>query len=153
MHFLIANLLVMLTVTSCSRNEVPDNTQELNDYTSLKVDGTEFIDDIDGGGFISASGWANISGDFSNSTIAISFPGATATGTYTLSSGDGDFAGYTVLSPAQTYSLANAGSWFTVEITEIYAGTLSGMKGTFEGELYNAAGDHIVITEGKFEDH
>lgn len=147
-------IALIITISSCSRNEVPDNTtEELNDYTAMTVNGIRLVDDTSGGGFISGSNLASIGGDFGNSTLAITFSNAVVAGDFDLSSANGDFAGYTITTPSSVYSLGNSGSWITVTITDIYAGTLKGLKGTFEGVLYNAAGESITITDGEFEDH
>ncbi len=150
MNILLAFLFI--AVYGCSREEVPEETGSGNeDYTSLLVDGVYLIDDTDGGGYISASNLALISGDFDNATLILSIANVTAPGTFILSSSDD--ASYQINSPFENYNLDNPGSHLTVVITEIYPGTLKGLKGTFEGELYNDAGDFITITDGQFEDH
>lgn len=145
-------ILFLLISTSCNRDETSNNDDTAKDYTSLKVDGTYMIDEEDGGGYISASDVASISGDFDTKTFIMIINDVTAEGTYVLDATDD--CSFT-LSPDLDgmYSLNHAGSHITAVFDVIDDGSpFKGVKGTFDGVLYNGNGDYITITEGEFED-
>lgn len=147
----IAILFLLITI-SCNKDETSNNDDTAKDYTSLKVDGTYMIDEEDGGGYISASDVASVSGDFDSKTFIMIINDVTAEGTYVLDASDD--CSFTISPDIDgMYSLNHAGSHITAVFDVIEDGSpFKGIKGTFDGVLYNGNGGYITITEGEFED-
>ncbi len=147
-------LVAGMLLSACNKEDAPEpqknNGQE--DFTSMKVNGVYYEDATSGGGYISGSGNAAISGSFANGEdFYIYIDGAPDAGTYTLNAADDDCA-FTDASGKQ-FSLSYGASNMTVEITDVEVNdVIKGIAGTFEGRLYSNDGDFVDITEGEFSD-
>lgn len=155
MKYPISAILLAFTsiaFTACNKEEITDNATSVQDFTSLKVDGVYLEDTESGGGYVSGSNVASVSGDFADgSVLFIMVEDAGTNGDYTLDAATDDCV-YTT-SDGVIYSLSNGASHISFTIDEIQAdGVIRGLKGSFEGELYSASGDVIAITEGAFSD-
>lgn len=153
-NYVFALTLISLSsaFVACNRDDVPSDNTALEDFTSLKVDGVYKEDSESGGGYISGSNEAAVSGDFSDGDVLfILVDDAGTTGTYTLDEVTDDCT-YS-RADGEIFSLSHPGSSITFTIDEISAsGVIRGMKGTFSGELFNDSGESITITEGEFSD-
>ncbi len=148
----LALLAIGSSFVSCNKEETPNDNTAVEDFTALKVDGIYKEDTESGGGYISGSNEAAVSGDFSDGDVLfILVDDAASTGTYILDAVTDDCT-YS-RADGEIFSLSNAGSSITFTIDEISAsGVIRGMKGTFSGELFNDSGESITITEGEFSD-
>lgn len=145
--------LSLLTATACNKEKSPDEENPaLADYTSMKVNGVFMEDTESGGGYLSGSNNAAISGDFADgSVLYLYIDEVLATGNFNLGAASDD-ATYTDAS-GEIFSLSNSGSYLSVTVSEIEPNeVIKGIAGTFEGRLYDDAGNFVEITEGEFSD-
>lgn len=144
--------VIFIAFTACNKEETINDPTGVQDFTSLKVDGVYMEDTESGGGYVSGSNVASVSGDFADgSVLFIMVEDAGTTGNYTLDPATDDCV-YTT-GAGEIYSLSNGASHISFTIDEIQAdGVIRGLAGSFDGELYSASGEVIAITEGTFSD-